>query len=207
MKTVDVFWSSLGSQLWIDAPRYPELQEIKSAEDFGRAFEKSNRNNDLVIFIDEFDDLLSGNNDVKDSFMKTVYDIKKAETSAIRSVVVIISPFSILYLNTKEPDISPFEIEGFQSPNLILEEVQLLYKEYADENNLIIDPKIIEDIYMRTNGYVKLVGKLCEIKLIISLHDSGISFARIIDDHLIGKLVTIGGSVSQSGKTSLLGLL
>jgi hypothetical protein len=114
----------------------------------------------LVIFIDEFDDLLSGNNDVKDSFMKTVYDIKKAETSAIRSVVVIISPFSILYLNTKEPDISPFEIEGFQSPNLILEEVQLLYKEYADENNLIIDPKIIEDIYMRTNGYVKLVGKL-----------------------------------------------
>ena len=113
IKTVDIFWSSLGSQLWIDAPRYSELQEIKSAEDFGLAFEKSNQNNDLVIFIDEFDDLLSGNNDVKDLFMKMVYDIKKAETSAIRSVVVIISPFSILYLNTKEPDISPFEIERF----------------------------------------------------------------------------------------------
>ncbi|CAG8845013.1 10057_t:CDS:2, partial [Racocetra persica] len=48
---------------------------------------------------------------------------------------------------------SSFNInEPFQNPNFTLEQVQFLYKEFADEYELTIDQEVIKDIYIQTNG-------------------------------------------------------
>ncbi|CAG8754795.1 15930_t:CDS:2, partial [Cetraspora pellucida] len=79
---------------------------------------------------------------------------------------------------------SPFNInEPFQNPNFTLEQVQFLYKEFADEYELTIDQEVIEDIYIQTNGHAGLVclcGRAIYRKLLpeIGVHLSYDSWQR-----------------------------
>ncbi|CAI2183140.1 1517_t:CDS:2, partial [Funneliformis geosporum] len=139
MESVGEFWQTFGAQLYLDVPEY-ELDNINSASDFGIAFQKIKWNYQIVFLIDEFDRMYRANDDVKFSCLKTLHDIKKTrEKYAIWSVVAT-GPFSILLLNSNDLTMSPFDIDDFfQNPNFTLEQVQSLYKQFADEYKLIID--------------------------------------------------------------------
>ena len=116
-------------------------------------FQKSKWENRVVIFIDEFDMLYNATEDVLSSCLNTIRGIKGTKKNYAIWSVVAIGPFSILYLNSNNLTTSPFNVnEPFQNQNFTLEQVQFLYKQFADEFKLTIDHEVIDDIYMQTNG-------------------------------------------------------
>ncbi|CAG8459020.1 4837_t:CDS:2 [Cetraspora pellucida] len=135
-----------------------ETDSINSANDFSLTFQKSKWENQVVLFIDEFDMLYSATDDVRSSCLNTFRGIKtKKDNYAIKSIFAI-GPFSILHLNSNNFTASPFNVnEPFQNPNFTKDQVKFLYKEFADEHNLTIDQEVIEDIYTQTNGHAGLV--------------------------------------------------
>jgi len=167
---VDTFWSTLGHQLFADATNYPQLNTIKSADDFSQIFLRSNWEDHVILFIDEFDKLYRASDDVKSSCLETLRGIKtKKDNYAIWSVVAI-GPFSILYLRSNNLTTSPFNVNNpFKNPNFSLEQVQFLYKQFADENGLTIDQHVIEDIYVQTNGYVTRSFKNLLLRFLLTL--------------------------------------
>ena len=77
-------------------------------------------------------------------------------TFAIHSTIAI-GTFSILHINS-DTSRSPFNIiNSFQNPYLTLNQVEKLYEEFAEEMDKTIDKDVIKDIYVQTNGYVKLI--------------------------------------------------
>jgi len=167
METKKSFWLSMGTALNINAPKYFGNGDVKSSDDFLRKFQKAQWNDKhVVLFIDEIDALLGAHDDIKSSFLGVIRAIKNTKENYALLSSVAIGPFSILHLNSDRITTSPFNIrDPFRNPNFTLEQVQTVYKEFEDDFNLTIDPEIIEDIYNRTNGYVKLIGKLREIKI------------------------------------------
>ncbi|GET51179.1 P-loop containing nucleoside triphosphate hydrolase protein [Rhizophagus irregularis DAOM 181602=DAOM 197198] len=90
ISTTDIFWSSLGTKLAINAPNYFKYNEVKSSDDFMFKFRKSNWESDVVFFIDEYDVLLEANDDIKSSFLGTIRNIKNSKRDyAILSFVAI----------------------------------------------------------------------------------------------------------------------
>ncbi|CAG8579474.1 12231_t:CDS:2, partial [Cetraspora pellucida] len=158
IKSVDNFWHTLGSHLYLDVPKYIRPDSINSSNDFDLVFQKSKWENRVVLFIDEFDMLYHATEDVLSLCLNTLRSIKGTkENYAIWSVVAI-GPFSILYLNSNNFTTSPFNVnEPFKNPNFTLKQVQFLYKEFEDKYNLTIDQEVIEDIYTQTNGHAGLV--------------------------------------------------
>nr|CAG8471042.1 2575_t:CDS:2 [Entrophospora candida] len=158
IKSVDNFWETFGTQIHLDASKYIKLNSIKSANDFNIVFQKSKWENRVVIFIDEFDMLYNATEDVLSSCLNTIRGIKGTKKNYAIWSVFAIGPFSILYLNSNNLTTSPFNVnEPFQNPNFTLEQVQFLYKQFADEFKLTIDHEVIDDIYMQTNGHAGLV--------------------------------------------------
>ena len=152
---MDTFWSTLGHHLYLDATQYSQLNTIKSADDFDMAFKKSDWRGRIVLFIDEFDKLYRASEDVKSSCLETLRAIKASKKNYAIWSVVAIGPFSILNLRSNNLTTSPFNVnDPFRNPNFTLEQVQFLYKQFADEYRLTIDQEIIKDIHMQTNGYV-----------------------------------------------------
>ncbi|CAG8637268.1 9798_t:CDS:2, partial [Dentiscutata erythropus] len=158
MKT-DTFWSALGVELHINAPRHFKLDEVKSADDFKLKFRKEQWNDkQVVLFIDEFDELFRAHDDIKSSFLGTIRAIKNAKDYYALLSSVAIGTFSILHLSSDRITTSPFNVrDPFKNPNFTLEQVQTVYKEFENDSKLTIDPEIIEDIYNRTNGHASLV--------------------------------------------------
>ncbi|PKC67992.1 hypothetical protein RhiirA1_457766 [Rhizophagus irregularis] len=110
----------------------------------------------VILFIDEYDIMYRANNETISSFLRIVRNIKaRKEGYAIWSINIV-DPFSILHLSSKEVTTSPFNVyRPFQNPNFTQEQVQFLFKEYANEERIIINQEVIKDIYMRTNGHAE----------------------------------------------------
>jgi hypothetical protein len=159
MSTEDIFWSSIGTKLAINAPTYFKLNDVKSADNFMFKFRKSNWESDVVLFIDEYDVLLEASDDIRFSFLGAIRDIKNSKRDYAILSSVAIGPLSILFLKSDKLNISPFNVkEPFRNPNFTLAQVESVYKDYEDDNMLTISPEVIKDIYERTNGYAKLAG-------------------------------------------------
>ncbi|PKC14323.1 hypothetical protein RhiirA5_371546 [Rhizophagus irregularis] len=158
ISTTDIFWSSLGTKLAINAPNYFKYNEVKSSDDFMFKFRKSNWESDVVFFIDEYDVLLEANDDIKSSFLGTIRNIKNSKRDYAILSSVAIGPLSILFLKSDKINVPPFNvIKPFRNPNFTLAQVESLYKEYEDDNKLTIVPEVIKDIYEQTNGHAGLV--------------------------------------------------
>ncbi|CAI2200524.1 7512_t:CDS:2, partial [Funneliformis geosporum] len=175
IESVEKFWSSFGLNLIRTAPQHIK-NHIKSGSDFANLFSTSGWKKRVVLFIDEYDTLDTANDDVKSSFLKVIRGIKaRKDEYAIWSINAV-GPFSILHLSSKETTTSPFNVrEPFQNPNFTLEQVQILFKEFADEERIIIDQEIVKDIYKRTNGHAGLVclcGKAISLYLMKYLDES-----------------------------------
>ncbi|EXX70530.1 hypothetical protein RirG_086580 [Rhizophagus irregularis DAOM 197198w] len=139
ISTTDIFWSSLGTKLAINAPNYFKYNEVKSSDDFMFKFRKSNWESDVVFFIDEYDVLLEANDDIKSSFLGTIRNIKNSKRDYAILSFVAIGPLSILFLKSDKINVPPFNvIKPFRNPNFTLAQVESLYKEYEDDNKLTI---------------------------------------------------------------------
>ncbi|RHZ47929.1 hypothetical protein Glove_564g63 [Diversispora epigaea] len=154
------FWMTLGTALFRNA-RENEISilEINSAEDFLKAFQRDQwEKRNIVLLFDKFDELYSATDAVLSSCLKTLRGIKGDKGAFAIHSVVAIGPFSILYLNPSELNTSPFNVkEPLQTPNFTLEQTQALYKAFMEEERITIDPEVIDDIYMQTNGHAGLV--------------------------------------------------
>ena len=106
----------------------------------------------MVLFFDEFDKLYRVNNEVLLSCLETLRSIRtNKDIYAIQSIIAI-GPFSILHLNAPVKNTSPFNVkEPFMNPNFTLKQVQTIYKQFAEENYIIINDDIVQDIYIQTN--------------------------------------------------------
>ncbi|RIA99389.1 hypothetical protein C1645_730990 [Glomus cerebriforme] len=177
MKTINTFWSTFGTALRISAPKYFGKDDVKSASDFLIKFEKEKWNDiHVVLFIDEYDTLFEAHDDIKYSFLKTIRGIRNIENYYSLLSLVAIGPFSILHLSSDRIITSPFNIrEPFRNPNFTLEQVQTVYKEFENDFYITIDPRIIEDIYIRTSGHAALVclcGKVISSYLMTKLDEN-----------------------------------
>ncbi|RIA78879.1 hypothetical protein C1645_849727 [Glomus cerebriforme] len=164
------FWTSLGICLIHDISENYCLKSIsyfdsvndlhiKSAIDFIDIFKKSNwKKNNVVLFIDEFDKLYDSDVAVKSSCLETLRGIKNTKENYAFWCMVAIGTFSIIHLESGKISTSPFNIrEPFLNPNFTFEHVQFLFKEFEKDNTLTIEPKVIEDIYKKSNGHASLV--------------------------------------------------
>ncbi|PKC02781.1 hypothetical protein RhiirA5_424742 [Rhizophagus irregularis] len=121
ISTTDIFWSSLGTKLAINAPNYFKYNEVKSSDDFMFKFRKSNWESDVVFFIDEYDVLLEANDDIKSSFLGTIRNIKNSKRDYAILSSVAIGPLSILFLKSDKINVPPFNvIKPFRNPNFTL---------------------------------------------------------------------------------------
>jgi hypothetical protein len=165
MKTRDRFWLSMGTALHVNAPEYFERDDIETSDDFQFKFMKRQWNDNHVLFFDEYDALLEAHDDNRSSFLEVIHAIKNTKEKYALWSSVAIGPFSILHLNLDKKIKSPYNIKDpFKNPNFTLKQVQAIYKEFEDDFKLTIDPKIIEDIYNRTNGYIRLIGSCMKSK-------------------------------------------
>jgi hypothetical protein len=156
MDSRELFWSSFVSCLANNAPQYfKDSTIIKTGSDFSKLFEANKWKRKVVLFVDKYDTLESADDKIISSFLKTVRGIKATKDNYAIWSINAIGPFSILHLSSKEVTTSPFNVkEPFQNPNFTREQVQALFKKFEAYQRKKFDPEIINDIYMRTNGYV-----------------------------------------------------
>lgn len=152
----DRFWVDIGRNLQICNDNFFNCSvTVKTSSEFSSAF---NKWKSVVIFVDEFDRLYSAIDGVLNSFLNCIRTIKHAalvnKDYPILSVVAI-GTFGIIKLDSSNVFDSPFNVrDPLQNPNLSKEQVQRLFEEFESDQKIKIDPKVIEDIYSQTNGYV-----------------------------------------------------
>ena len=172
MQNVDIktdikcFWTDIGRSLQIFNNAFRN-QVIESASEFASGFYDWKY---VVIFVDEFDRLYDAIDEVRDSFLNCMRTIKHAVAAEnlypILSVIAV-GTFGILELDSSENYDSPFNIRNpLQNPNLSREQVNRLFAEFESDQNIKIAPKVVEDIYFQTNGYV-LQAKFGSLKSIL----------------------------------------
>ncbi|CAB4442950.1 unnamed protein product [Rhizophagus irregularis] len=175
------FWLDIGRSLQIcNDSFFNRLDTIESGSDFAVAF---NEWKSVVIFIDEFDRLYGAIDKVRDEFLGCFRTIKHAMSMNVNYPilsVIIVGTFGILELNSSNTYDSPFNVrDPFQNPNLSKEQVQRLFEEFGSEHKLNVESKVIEDIYLQTNGHASMVclcGNLIE-KIKLPDNDDNFSFA------------------------------
>lgn len=163
------FWASFGNSLRDDNSNV-DLPPIASADDFRMLFHKWNSpmfsNQPVVLFIDEFDKLNRAPDEVVDSVLDVLRGMRQRREAYCLQVypqipfvsshsqsVVTIGPFSILQLTGRSS--SPFNVrKAVQAPYFTLEEVKDLFSIYEEKKGFELDQRIVEDIFVRTAGYV-----------------------------------------------------
>ncbi|CAI2198243.1 16100_t:CDS:2, partial [Funneliformis geosporum] len=155
IESVDKFWISLGHSFEIDDTSDIKFASIKSANEFARFFSKDKCKKRVVLFIDEYDVLYEAGDDIRAPFLGTIHGIKIAKDKYSLWSSVAVGPFNILHLSSNR-SMSLFNVKSpFQNPNFTKKQVQLLYRNFAHDHDFTIDPAIIEDIYIQTNGLLQ----------------------------------------------------
>ncbi|GBB87121.1 hypothetical protein RclHR1_13580001 [Rhizophagus clarus] len=158
----------------------PNIPNIVLLLEFADLFMADKWEKKVVLFVDEYDRLKSADDGIKSSFMSTVRGIKttKEDYEIMLSGPLIQSDLQHLIPEIKNLTTSSFNVgEPFYNSNLTREQVQNVFKEYMDYEIVEIDSKIIDDIYMRTNGHAGLVC-LCGKVIVIQtrINDENLSF-------------------------------
>jgi len=159
VKDTKIFWSDLSSRLFKyneDKIHIDQVTPITRAEDFmvllrtPEVFEEKKK---VVLFVDEFDLLLYGNEEIRNSFLNAFREMKQNNAYCIHSLIAI-GPLKIFDVTKTAPKISPFNVnETLSTPTLTEEETKNLFKEFCNEYNFQIENTVIEDIYKRTGGH------------------------------------------------------
>ncbi|GBC40470.2 P-loop containing nucleoside triphosphate hydrolase protein [Rhizophagus irregularis DAOM 181602=DAOM 197198] len=128
-----LFWTIFSDYLVRTAPEYIKDQ-IKLVMISLICFQEGGEKQ-VILFIDEYDIMYRANDETISSFLRIVRNVKaRKEEYAIWSINIV-GPFSILHLSSKEVTTSPFNVyRSFQTPNFTQEQVQFLFKEYANNH-------------------------------------------------------------------------
>ncbi len=128
---------------------------IVTRQTFLDAFHAKNWAQDVVLLIDELSELHSASENIRNDFLRTLREIRNnTKAYAIKSVIAA-GTFSILLFNPSETSISPFNVsDRIDNPYFTDEEVKNLFKDFAQDNGIIIEDAVIEDIWVKSNGCV-----------------------------------------------------
>ena len=108
--TVDQFWESIGSAIQRSLGDESLSSRVATRRAFLDAFRANNWKQKVVLLVDELSELHSASEDIQDSFLRTLREIRNnARTYAIKSVIAA-GTFSILRLKPSKSSISPFNI-------------------------------------------------------------------------------------------------
>lgn len=152
------FWLSLGDAF----PKSKTLPvQITDASTFQKAFKKEldldNRwTHPVVLLFDEFDNLYPPEaSEACSSCLKVIRGIKNSPNEYIIHSIIFIGTFGLIMMNQKNSNLSPFNTTvNVGSISFSQDQVDGLFKEYGKTRNITIDQQIVEDIYLRTSGYV-----------------------------------------------------
>jgi hypothetical protein len=153
-RTESEFWQSLNAAMQCAAPG---VKHIANSSDFHAAFALNtwSKPEMAVLILDEFTLLLGAQDSLRDRVLgqlRTFRNLKKAY--AIQSVVIC-GTFSLAHLTATQKYTSPFNVgDHFQNPFFSKEDVQQLFSEFANENMITIDKDVVEDVWLKSNGYV-----------------------------------------------------
>ena len=155
--TVNSFWESIGSAIQRSFCYESLPSPIVTQKTFLDAFQAKNWEQDVVLLIDEFSELHSASEDIRNDFLRTLRDIRNnTRIYAIKSVIAA-GTFSILLFNPSESSISPFNVsDHVENPYFTEEETKILFKEFAQDNGITIEDAVVEDVWVRSNGCVTL---------------------------------------------------
>lgn len=169
LQDVETFWADFSSRLLLyndDQIHAGQVPPIKSAKDFSLLFTKPElfkEKKRVVLFVDEFDFLLYGKEEMRASFINILREMKQKHDVYFLHSIIGIGPFKIINA-TKASTISPFNVsESILTPTFTSEETKDLFREYCNEYGYQIADSVIEDIFMRTGGHAgqtSLCGKM-----------------------------------------------
>jgi hypothetical protein len=148
------FWITFGRAVDSAAEAaHKKIPQISSLCGFLDAFRTSHWPSKPVILFDEFGKLDSAPENARNDFLEGLRDLKTdRQQYGVRSVIAT-GTFSILYLNTTNPNVSSFNVaDGIQNPNFSLEEISELFRQFAQENKLVIEDDVVRDIWDKSSG-------------------------------------------------------
>ncbi len=153
--TVAQFWKSIGSAIQRSLGDESLPSRVVTRRAFLDAFRANNWKQKIVLLVDELSELHSASEDIQDSFLRTLREIRNdARTYAIKSVIAA-GTFSILRLKPSKSSVSPFNIsDRIDNPYFTAKEAKKLFKEFAQDNRITIEHAVVEDIWARSNGCV-----------------------------------------------------
>lgn len=152
------FWNSFGRAI---NRAHPKLPQIQTASEFRDLLTPSNQEEHfegkpVVMFVDEFDLLYSSSKEVLDSILGVFQDLKEeyGQTSCLYALVGV-GPFSILRLTGQS--LSRLNVsDALSAQPFTKEETVKLFQEYSENMEVLLDPRIVDDIYSQTNGHAAL---------------------------------------------------
>lgn len=114
----------------------------------------------MVLFFDEFDKLhLDTAVEARDSVLGAIRDLKNnplqpsGERAHVIRSIVSIGTYAILKLNQTNSRLSPFNIsDDFQNTSLSLDQVRMLYRQFAVDRGITIVDEVMDNIFSETRG-------------------------------------------------------
>jgi hypothetical protein len=148
------FWMSFGARLQDNLPE-TQLEHIRSGSDFLTAFRAKSWKNNVVLVIDELSYLDNADAVIRDQFLRTFRHCKQyKKLYAIHSIIAC-GTFSVLKLSSTPVHYSPFNVANYvQVPYFSREQTAQLFNEFAKDWKITIDPSVVQDVWMNSNGCV-----------------------------------------------------
>ncbi len=154
------FWPMLTNRLISYNPDKIHAGQIRSpvtsVEDFLQLFinrELFEEKKRVVLFVDEFDLLLYGEEKTRASFLDALREMRNNRGTYCLHSFVGIGPLKIIDV-TKATMLSPFNVsESILTPTFTKEETTTIFKEYSEEYQVQLPDSVIEDIFTRTGGH------------------------------------------------------
>jgi len=113
-------------------------------------FEEGKR---VVLFVDEFDVLLYGREDVRSSFLYALRFLKENRKTRCLHSVVGVGPLKVIDV-IKDAKVSPFNIgESITTPKFTMEDTKALFLQFYNDYGAQISEETIKDIFERTGGH------------------------------------------------------
>jgi len=120
-------------------------------------------------FIDEFDKLYSASNSVRDECLETFRSVRNNRSAYAILTIVAIGTISIRCLTPSNWRLSPFNVaELLNNPYFTEQQVQYLFDEFAQNEQIRIDNSMVDDIFALSNGY-GLRSLICHVWIEILL--------------------------------------
>ncbi|KAF9433089.1 hypothetical protein BGZ76_009907 [Entomortierella beljakovae] len=154
------FWTLFGKAI---KTNYAKIDLIRSFRDFLDVFSciastTWDKNEKIVLFIDEFDLLFNLSLNVRNECLQVFREIRQNNHLYTIDSIVVFGTFSLLGLNSTDQRVSSFNInETIKNPYFTREQTQDLFDNYATDEDITIEESIIQNIFSQSNGHPGMI--------------------------------------------------